>query len=376
MTASVPPRKPKSFDVEDVNVRPSQQQTESHQDANNKGDDQHRRSEFKNDARANQRDNTYEQAADRRSPSSGPVTLGMRWGALLLSAFFGLLLLAAGVWIARFTSIALNRGDWVGWTAQALLAALSLAAIMILLTELLGFIRLARISRIRNQAEVALANQDRELEERSVQSLKKIAQRRSDMKWSLSKFREEERHARHTTDLLALADRVLLSDADKQARRVIFESARRVAVVTAVVPITFLVMLFVFTENVRMIRRLAHSYGGRPGTIGALRLLWRVIMYVAASGAVALTDDLFGQFLGQDILRRLSRSLGEGVFVGALTARLGVAAIEVCRPLPHIATTPMRSRHVVSEIFPEFRAADMVRAAMGQKSQPKPNVDQ
>ena len=50
-----------------------------------------------------------------------------------------------------------------------------------------------------------------------------------------------------------------------------------------------------------------------------------------------MTDDLLGQFLGQDILRRLSRRLGEGAFNGALTARIGIAAIEVIRPLPFLA---------------------------------------
>ncbi|MCB1348016.1 MAG: DUF697 domain-containing protein, partial [Maritimibacter sp.] len=31
---------------------------------------------------------------------------------------------------------------------------------------------------------------------------------------------------------------------------------------------------------------------------------------------------------------KLSRRFGEGIVNGALTARVGVAAIEVCRPLP------------------------------------------
>ncbi len=45
-----------------------------------------------------------------------------------------------------------------------------------------------------------------------------------------------------------------------------------------------------------------------------------VVTRIVATGGVAMTDDLLGQFLGQDLLRRLSRRLGEGVFNGALTA--------------------------------------------------------
>ena len=71
-----------------------------------------------------------------------------------------------------------------------------------------------------------------------------------------------------------------------------------------------------------------------------------VLAHIIATGGIALTDDLLGQFLGQDLLRRLSRRLGEGAFNGALTARMGVAAIEVIRPLPFLAAKPpTRARH-------------------------------
>ena len=47
----------------------------------------------------------------------------------------------------------------------------------------------------------------------------------------------------------------------------------------------------------------------------------------------------------------LSRRLGEGVFNGALTARIGAAAVEVCRPLPFIAAPPIRARDMLTEAF-------------------------
>ena len=93
--------------------------------------------------------------------------------------------------------------------------------------------------------------------------------------------------------------------------------------------IFFFAILYVLIENVRMLRGLATLYGGRPGLLGALRLGRMVITHIIATGGVAMTDDLLGQFLGQDLVRRLSRRLGEGVFNGALTARIGAAAVEV-----------------------------------------------
>jgi putative membrane protein len=43
------------------------------------------------------------------------------------------------------------------------------------------------------------------------------------------------------------------------------------------------------------------------------------------------------QVLGHGVAAKLSARLGEGVLNGLLTARLGLAAIEVARPLPFTA---------------------------------------
>ena len=134
---------------------------------------------------------------------------------------------------------------------------------------------------------------------------------------------------------------------DLAARRAILKSAKRVSVVTAISPIIWIAMIYVAVENLRMLRGLAGLYGGRPGTIGALRLARMVVTHIVATGGLAMTDDLLGQFLGQDLLRRVSRRLGEGAFNGALTARIGAAAVEVTRPLPYLDAEPVRARDVL-----------------------------
>jgi putative membrane protein len=60
-----------------------------------------------------------------------------------------------------------------------------------------------------------------------------------------------------------------------------------------------------------------------------------------ATGAVAVGDDLISSVAGGGVISKVSRRFGEGVVNGALTARVGVAAMEVCRPLPfHAARKP------------------------------------
>lgn len=304
-------------------------------------------------------------AAQTLAPAE--TTTGWSMLSVFISVFFVLSSLALGLWFTRFISVALARDDWIGWVANGLALLLAAIIAIVIMREIIGFFRLARLGRLRRDASEAIASGKRADEERVVRRLKGLMSGRPEYRWALAAFREKERHQTAPGDLIGLADTVLLKEADSQARRVIYESARRVAVVTAVVPITFIAMLFVLFENIRMARRLAGTYGGRPGLIGGSRLLMRVIFHIAATGAIALTDDLFGQFLGQDIVRRLSRRLGEGAFNGALTARLGIVAIELTRPCPYISAKPLRARHVVAELFPEFSAGELMSRAVGSK---------
>jgi putative membrane protein len=286
---------------------------------------------------------------------------GIRWGAVLLSATTALATLAAGVWFARFVSVTLARDDWVGWIASALVALIVLAFAALLLREIVGLSRLARLTQLRRDAEHAIAAKDPRRERAAVAALRATYAGRSDCRWAVANLDEHMRDVRDTGDLLRLADRDLMGPLDLEARRIVTTSAKRVAVVTAMSPMVFVGVAFVLVENVRMLGKIAALYGGRPGTAGALKLGRMVIGHLVASGGVALTEDLLGQFVGQDVLRRVSRRLGEGAFNGALTARIGAAATGLVRPLPHIETAPIRVRDIVRELFQKKSGEDTGR---------------
>ncbi len=283
---------------------------------------------------------------------------GLRWGLLLVSALAGAAFLGAAAWFGRLVSAALVRDDWLGWTTLALMLVAALAALMLLLRELAGFFRLARLGRLKADVASAIRDRDQKRERKAALRLAGLYAGRPDVAWSVRRFREHARDVHDPGELLALADRDLVAPLDAQAKRLITRSAKRVATVTAMSPMVLIAVGYVGVENLRLLRALATLYGGRPGFIGAMRLARLVFAHIVATGGLAMTDDLLGQFLGQDILRRLSRRLGEGAFNGALTARIGIAAIEVIRPLPYLAAKPPRARDVLGEVLrPMFRAA-------------------
>ena len=104
--------------------------------------------------------------------------------------------------------------------------------------------------------------------------------------------------------------------------------------VTALAPRAIIDVVFVGAQAIRLIRRIAVIYGGRPGLLGFLKLLRSIIAHLAITGGMAVGDSLIQQFVGHGIAARLSARLGEGVLNGLLTARVGLSAMAVCRPMP------------------------------------------
>ncbi len=151
-------------------------------------------------------------------------------------------------------------------------------------------------------------------------------------------------------DRLAIAEREFLVPLDLQAKRMIASAAKQVSVVTAVSPRAIVDVAFVLFAAVRLLRQIARIYGGRPGFFGFLRLARAAFNHLAVTGGVAVGDSLMQQVLGLGLAARISAKLGEGVLNGLMTARFGLAALSVCRPLPFIREEPPKIGDVAGEL--------------------------
>ena len=236
-----------------------------------------------------------------------------------------------------FVTGLLARNLILGWIAFALVALAVFAALVLGLREWAAYVRLRRLDGFRTAAIEARAASDLQKARRVTAGLKAIYGPRADSAWGLARLTEREAEVMDADALLALAERELMKNRDAEARAVIEAAARQVATVTALVPIALADVAAALIANLRMIRRIAEIYGGRSGSFGSLKLLRRVFGSLVAAGALALTDDMIGSVAGGGVLSKISRRFGEGVVNGALTARVGLAAMELCRPLPFVA---------------------------------------
>lgn len=257
-----------------------------------------------------------------------------RWFWSLLGSFLVFALtVAALAWVDRLVA----SRPVLGWIAAGLLAGVIAVALAIAGRELLAIRRLSRIDHTQRAAAAALATGSLADARRVAGDLLALYAGRPSLAPGLQRVRSLRAEVLDADGLLRLAEGELLLPLDAEAEALVASAARQVATVTAVVPLPLADVAAALASNLRMIRGVAEVYGGRSGTLGAWRLVRTVMTHLVATGAVAVGDDLLHGVAGGTVLARLSRRFGEGVVNGALTARVGVAAIEVCRPLPFMA---------------------------------------
>ncbi len=272
-------------------------------------------------------------------PEPAQIARAMRWGSLLASALFGLIALWAGLEMTRLIEDLFARSPVFGWIGTGLVALAVLAALMFVVREIVGLMRLSRLGTVREDASQALLNTDPQAARTTIAALKRIYDGRRDLAWALARLKEHDNDVMDPADRVRVAELDLIAPIDEIAGRLVAVRARRVMLLTAVTPAAVLDIAFVAVQNMAMLREVATLYGGRPGIVGTLRLARMVVAHLAAAGALAMSDQLVQQVVGQGILGRLSARFGEGAVNGILTARIGLAAIDVCRPLPFTATS-------------------------------------
>ena len=259
--------------------------------------------------------------------ASGP----WRFALWAFGAFFSFWISVSAL---AFVQGLLAKHPVLGWIAAVLVAVAVLAALVVAFREWAAIARLARLDGFRRHAEQALASADMTEARRVTENLSRLYAARPETSWGRAKLADHAADLMDPDALLTLAETTLLVPLDARAVEEIESAAARVAMVTALVPMALADVAAALVSNLRMIRRIAEIYGGRSGSFGSLGLLRRVFTSLVAAGAVALADDLISSFAGGGIASKLSRRFGEGVVNGALTARIGIAAMELCRPLP------------------------------------------
>lgn len=141
-------------------------------------------------------------------------------------------------------------------------------------------------------------------------------------------------------ELLRLFSRQVLTPVDKKALNKISKFSSESVVLVALSPIALLDMVVMLWRNLKMVDEIANLYGLKLSYWSRLKLIKQVFINMVYTGAAELIADVGTDLIGADLLGKLSARLAQGLGAGMLTARLGLKAIHLCRPIPFEKDSP------------------------------------
>ncbi|OLQ90246.1 TIGR01620 family protein [Vibrio panuliri] len=255
---------------------------------------------------------------------------GRRWLATgLLASFSGLV-----AWQAFDTVVqAVQSADWLalGWAGFiSTLAALGLGAIG---KELWKLRRLKNHFSVQEQSEALLQSD-------SVGQGKAFCQKLAADGGVQPESPSYDRwlnglNASHSdAEILDMYDAIVVAEQDKIATQIVTRHATESAALVAISPLAMADMLLVAWRNFKMIDNLAQVYGIELGYWSRLQLFKSTLVNMAAAGASELAIDAGMDLMSMDLAGKLSARAGQGIGVGILTARLGIKAMSLLRPMP------------------------------------------
>lgn len=275
----------------------------------------------------------------------------LSWGGLFWSALSALVALGIGLWVDRLVGDLFSRSVALGWVGVALAGLVILAVIGLALREIVGVFRQTHVARLHAALAAAHLADDRAAARAGLKDLAGLYAGRPETAAARAEIARTATEIIDGRDLIEIAERTLLQPIDARVSRDIADAAKRVSLVTAISPRAILDLVFVVAQLIRLVRRIAENYSGRPGFFGFLRLAKSVGTHLVVTGGMAVGDSLVQQVVGHGIAAKLSARLGEGVLNGLLTTRVGISAMAVCRPMPFAAVKRPGVKDVAPFLF-------------------------
>lgn len=255
---------------------------------------------------------------------------GRKWLSVgLLSAFTGLV-----TWQSIDHVIsAIQSADWLalGWAGfLSTLAALGIGAIA---KELWKLRSLRNHFSVQEQSETLLGSDSVGQGKVFCQSLAKQGGIQAHSP-SYDRWTNAVNGSHSDAEVLEMYDAMVIAEQDKLATQIVSKHATESAALVAISPLAMVDMLLVAWRNFKMIDSLAEVYGIELGYWSRLQLFKCTLVNMAAAGASEVAIDASMDLLSMDLAGKLSARAGQGLGVGILTARLGIKAMSLLRPMP------------------------------------------
>lgn len=280
-----------------------------------------------------------------------PKPAGRPWLRLFVGAGSVTLLGLLGLEAWWHLEALYDRSVALGATFASLYALTAAGAIGVAFREWWSLRKLAIADGLRERARALTGTGVHGKADGLLERVGALYEGRPDMDPRLARFRERVSDAHDDGERLRLFAETVLAPVDREAYQLVKRGGRDIGALTALSPIGLLDGLIVIVRTMMMLRAIARLYGVRPGMIATVGLVRRAARNMIAAGIGDLVSDAAVETAGASVLSVLSARAGQGVVNGLLAARLGLSAMQLCRPLPFTAEETPSLRQLRREMF-------------------------
>ena len=255
----------------------------------------------------------------------------MKLGILsLTTAFVGWLGIDAWLWVAS----AFERGAALGWAASAAVAAGVGGAGLIIVRELRAFLALEAVEatqrRLTAPAEIIRPSDMQD----AVRRVLAVIPKDRETEAAIEAFQAKVQRHHSAAQQLELLSQTVMAPLDRRAEAIVRRAGARAFAINAMSPTALTDALFFIACSIRMVRDIAACYGHRPTAAATIHLLRRLAVEAGKLGAIDLATATFTQHIAGAVAERVAASAAESVYAAQRMARLGLATMELCRPIP------------------------------------------
>jgi len=273
------------------------------------------------------------------------------WRRLLLLGGAGFLAALLGLEAYDFVVDLFARSELLGAVFSLLLALAAVGALGLAASEINSLRRLTKLGDLRTTGAHLLTSQVHGQAEPLLERVERIYRDREVLQGAVERFHREASDALNDGERVRLFSTTVLTPLDRGAYQAVKTCARDIGALTALSPLGALDGLIVLGRTLAMLRAIARVYGVRPGAAATAALLRRTLRNIIAAGVGELVSDAAVETLGASLLSFLSTRAGQGVLNGVLAARLGLSAMQLCRPLPFAENELPSLKQLRKELF-------------------------
>ena len=246
--------------------------------------------------------------------------------ASIAVAVVGSLGLAAFDWMVSLA----ERSPVLGVLAAILVTAGLGGAALIAGYELKSLARLASVEAVQRRFAIDIPPRETQ---RAIADLIAVLPKRELGAAGIAAFQARVQLHHSSAEQVEILKTTVIHPLDRRAEAAVRKAALRAFGITALSPTALTDAVFFLAVSLRMLREVAEIYGLRPTAAMTVHLVRRLVREAGTLGAIDLVTAGLMQHLGAGAAERISSAAGESLYAAQRMARLGIAVMQLVRPL-------------------------------------------